>query len=81
MFSKSSWKCFPQRLKPSSFFMHYGTAEAVPFQNRKFFSSFLREKFLDLLFDHILGNEADDLIGHLAALEEEKRGNAADAVA
>lgn len=28
----------PQRLKPSSFFEVYGTAQAVPFQNRAFLS-------------------------------------------
>ncbi len=41
----------------------------------------LCDQLLDLLFDHFLRHVADDLIGDLAALEEQQRRNAANAVA
>ena len=41
----------------------------------------LSEDLSDRLVDGVLGDVADDLFGDLSALEEEKRGNSADAVA
>ena len=41
----------------------------------------LDEDALEGLVDGVLGDEADDLLGDLAALEDEQRGDAADAVA
>jgi hypothetical protein len=32
-------EAFPQRLKPDSFFITYGAAEAAPFQNGDYFST------------------------------------------
>src|SRR5580698_5697712 len=41
----------------------------------------LRQQLLDLALNYILRHVADDLIGHLAALEEQERRNPADAIA
>ena len=42
---------------------------------------FLDEDALERGVDGVLGDEADDLLGDLAALEDQERRNAADAVA
>src|SRR5216683_768900 len=45
------------------------------------YSVCLRENFDDGLVDGVLGDEANDLLGYLAAFEEQEGGDAANAVA